>query len=89
MTPPAQYPEYGIAMDGAAQMLGLDMFAYHPGDVYRAIEALQADVAFLNEVQAQSLQALADAQAELARTTAYHELLARALRNFHNSNQPQ
>lgn len=80
--------EYGIAMDGAAQLLGLDIHNYEAGDVYRAIAALQTDVDFLNVVQAQSLQALAEAVTESARTERYNEFLARALRNHHATNQP-
>lgn len=38
--------EKGIALDGAAQLLGLDIFAYTPGDVYRAISELQATALF-------------------------------------------
>lgn len=33
--------EWGIEMDGIAQMLGLDIFDYDPGDIIRAIGKLQ------------------------------------------------
>ncbi|MCC2547700.1 hypothetical protein LJY25_14690 [Hymenobacter sp. BT175] len=33
--------EWGIEMDGIAQMVGLDIFDYDPGDIVRAVSKLQ------------------------------------------------
>ena len=50
-------------------------------EAHAEITQLTADVAFLNAVQAQSLQALAAAAAEAAHKAKYTALLQRAIRN--------